>query len=354
MLRNKILQILLSPFALLYGLGVGIRNFLYSREILKSVQFNIPVVNVGNLSVGGSGKTPHVEYLIKLLAPYLTTATLSRGYGRKSRGFRIIERRDSAIEAGDEPLQYKRKYPQVVVSVSESRALGIPRLLQKNSAVQVIILDDAFQHRAIRPGLSLLLTPWDKPFYNDYILPVGTLREWPTARQRADAIIVTKCPDDLLEDKTISVVDKLGFKKPIFFSKYRYGTPYYLFNGRIKLELNNDTAILLVSGIADTKYLKDQLTSKTEELYELKFKDHHTYSKFDLSQIKKTFDSINAPKKAIITTEKDAVKIESHRLFIVENKLPLFVLPIDVDFLFDNKNRFDVWIKNYLLEFKVL
>ena len=218
MIRNKILQILLSPFVLLYGGIVALRNGLYSQGLLKSIQFNVPVINVGNLSVGGSGKTPHVEYLIRSLSPFVHVATMSRGYKRKSRGYRLIERRDNAELAGDEPLLYKRKYPSVAVSVSESRALGIPKLLQQAPQTQVILLDDAFQHREVNPGLNILLTPYNSPFYKDFLLPVGKLREWRSAYKRSDIVLVTKCPRDLPVEESESMVHSIDpGHRPVFF-----------------------------------------------------------------------------------------------------------------------------------------
>jgi tetraacyldisaccharide 4'-kinase len=197
MVDKWILRILLSPLALLFGIGVAIKSLAYKSGLLKGVSFSIPVINVGNLTVGGSGKTPHIEYLIRLLSPYLPVGTLSRGYKRKTKGFMLIRPGFNSDQAGDEPLLYARKYPGIAVSVCESRSIGIPKLLQSRPQTRVVLLDDAFQHRAINPNLNILLTEYDEPFYKDWLLPAGRLREWRGGYKRADLIIVTKCPADL-------------------------------------------------------------------------------------------------------------------------------------------------------------
>lgn len=354
MIRNRILQVLLSPLLLLYGSVVALRNWLYNTNMLKSIRFSIPIINVGNLSVGGSGKTPHVEYLITLLAPYINVATMSRGYKRKSRGYRLIERRDDAETAGDEPLLYKRKYPDVAVSVSESRALGIPKLLQQAPHTKVLLLDDAFQHREVRPGLNILLTPYDNPFYEDYLLPIGKLREWRSAYKRADIIIVSKCPESLSEQEKDQMLKSIepGHRE-VFFTRYVHGQPYYLFNGKTKLDLEKVSDILLVSGIANPDYLKKNFEDKGTNFYSLDFPDHHSYSNYDIGQIQKAFEGLDSKASVILTTEKDAVKLEKHRAHILQHNLPVFVLPVRVVFLFGGKDAFDQRIKNFLLDFKV-
>lgn len=188
------LKIILAPFTLLYQSITSIRNKLYDSGKWHSATFNLPVINVGNLNVGGSGKTPHIEYIIALLRSQYKIATLSRGYGRKTKGFLIASESSSVTEIGDEPAQIKDKFPDIIVSVGEDRLLAIPQLLRKYPDTDVILLDDAFQHRSVRPGLNILLTTFDKPFYEDHVLPLGRLRESPQGYKRADIIIVTKCP----------------------------------------------------------------------------------------------------------------------------------------------------------------
>ena len=197
MVRDFILKVLLSPFAILFGIGVAFKNILYRVGLLKGLRFSIPVINLGNLTVGGAGKTPHTEYLIRLLKEYITVSTLSRGYGRSTKGYLHVHAGNTADQVGDEPLQYKRKFPDITVAVCESRSLGIPKLIQHNPNVQSILLDDAYQHRSVEPALNILLTEHDHRFTHDFLLPVGRLREWRSAYKRADRIIVTKCPHDL-------------------------------------------------------------------------------------------------------------------------------------------------------------
>lgn len=194
MIQQWLIKILLAPFALLYGLTVLVRNGLYQIGFFKSIRFSFPVISIGNLSVGGTGKTPHIEYFIQHLQEYVRIGVLSRGYGRNTRGYRLVQTNDHAELSGDEPVQIKRKFPDTAVAVSENRALGIPQLLKTNPEVQLILLDDAYQHRAIRPALSILLTDYNRPYYQDFLLPVGRLREWRGGARRADAIVVTKCP----------------------------------------------------------------------------------------------------------------------------------------------------------------
>ena len=201
MIQNLLVKILLSPFSLLFGLGVSFRDFLYRKELLKGIEFNIPVISVGNLSIGGAGKTPHIEYLIRLLKDYVNIATLSRGYKRKTKGFMVVHPRNTAEQVGDEPLQFKRKFPDIEVAVAEDRSFAIPELLKWNAELQIVLLDDAFQHRSIKPGLNILLTQFNLPFTRDFLLPSGRLREWRSAYERADIIVVSKCPIDVSEEE---------------------------------------------------------------------------------------------------------------------------------------------------------
>ncbi|MEL6943865.1 MAG: tetraacyldisaccharide 4'-kinase, partial [Bacteroidota bacterium] len=247
MLQNLV-KILLAPFSLLYGLGISIRNVFYQNGVLKSVEFNIPTISVGNLSVGGAGKTPHVEYLIRLLKDYINVATLSRGYKRKTKGFMLVNPKNSAEGVGDEPLQYKRKFPDIVVAVGESRTMAIPEIMSKAPNTQVVLLDDAFQHIAIKPSLNILLTEYDHPFSEDYLLPSGRLREWRSAYQRADTIIVTKCPFDLTLEAKEKMLHKLQAlpSQKVFFSYYQYGNPYYIFNSKYVGKLVENVDVLLI------------------------------------------------------------------------------------------------------------
>ena len=352
--NNLIARIFLAPFAILYGIGVSFRNLLYSMGLLRSNSFNLPVINVGNLSVGGSGKTPHVEYLIRLLKPYLDISTLSRGYKRQSKGFLFVDVRDNVSQVGDEPLMFKRKNPDIVVAVSESRTIGIPLIVQKFPSMQAVLLDDAFQHRSVNPGLNILVTEYDTPFFRDYLLPVGRLREWRTASERADILIVSKCPEN------IDALMLNGFREAcpilphqkIFFTRYSYGNPYYLYNNRQRIELSDDLNIVLLCAIANTEYLLDYLDPRVQSFKLFQFEDHHQFTERDIGQLKTYYETYESNKKIIITTEKDAMRLDMHRNYILEHKLPIFVLPIEVTFI-DEEQEFQRLIKDFLLNFKV-
>jgi len=354
MVQNNFIKLLLAPFSLIYGLGISLRNFFYRQGVLKGISFNLPVIAVGNLSVGGAGKTPHIEYLIRLLRPYLNLATLSRGYKRKTKGFLKIHPNMTAEQAGDEPLQFKRKFPDVMVTVGENRTFAIPEILSDTPDRQVVLLDDAFQHRAIKPGLNILLTEFSYPFTKDYLLPSGRLREWRSAYQRADMIVVSKCPPQLSEVDRTAMTEEINplDHQSIYFSYYDYDRPYYLFNRRYVADLQPDWEVLLICAIARTDYLVDYLEEKVKKVRILEYEDHHQFSKYDMGHLKANFDRMKAEKKLIITTEKDAMRLESHKKFLVDNQIPIFALPVQVQFHGEDGARFDHDVKNYLLNFK--
>ncbi|MDX1479019.1 MAG: tetraacyldisaccharide 4'-kinase [Saprospiraceae bacterium] len=355
MFDKLLLRILLLPASLLFGMGVAIKSMLYATGLLSGVSFSIPVINVGNLTVGGSGKTPHVEYLIRLLSPYIHVATLSRGYKRSTKGFLIAKPRHTAEHVGDEPLMYARKYPQITVAVSESRVLGVPKLLQTHPQIQTILLDDAYQHRAIEPNFNILLTEYDDPFYRDWLLPSGRLREWRSAYKRADVIIVTKCPAEISgdqKDKIITGINPLPAQR-VFFTRYRYAVPYQMWAPQRREPITGEHEILLVCGIARTKYLLDFLHAHAGAVKMLQYEDHHVYSRYDLEMIKKYFAHMTGSRRMILTTEKDAMRLEAHYQFFRDHQLEVFILPVEVAFLFDDQNRFDNTIRNFLLQFKV-
>jgi tetraacyldisaccharide 4'-kinase len=352
---KKIGQIILYPLSLLYGIAISIRNILYDTELLKETHFNIPIINVGNLSVGGAGKTPHVELLIKMLQPYINVAVLSRGYKRKTKGFRMVNRNDSAKVSGDEPVQFKRKHPQISVAVSESRALGIPQILKHSPDVQTILLDDAFQHRSVKASLNVLLTPQYELYTEDLLLPAGRLREHSGAAQRADVIIVTKCDSDLDLKQREDIKQRL---KPlphqeVFFTKYVYGNPYYIFNSTHKATLYPEIEIILISAIANTSYLLKYLNEKSKFVNSMEYEDHHIFSDRDINYLLKVYTEAPKNKTIILTTEKDAIRLQEHKQFIIDHKLPIFALPLRVEFLFDQNNTFDQYIKDFLANYKV-
>ncbi len=354
MTDNWLLKILLFPVALLYGLGASLNDYLYTKRILRSITFSVPVVSIGNLSVGGSGKSPHVEYLIQLLSPYIKVGVISRGYGRKSRGFRMVNRMDKAENTGDEPLQIKRKNPAIPVAVSESRGTGIPKLIGKYPDMQGVIMDDGFQHREVNPYLNILLTEYNDLYVDDFILPVGRLREWPGAAKRADAVVVTKSPVDLTLDEAKALEKKLKLKphQQLFFSYLEYGQAYYFFDARKKLVEQPGGEIIVLTGIANPEPLLDHYQDRVDKIHSLAFPDHHKFSSYDIGQLKKTYDQLEMKIHFIVTTEKDAVRLQPHSKFFAEQKIPIFIQPIQVKFHSFEGRIFDDYVKNKLLQFK--
>ncbi len=355
MFQDPLIRFLLLPFSLLYGLGVSIRNFLYRKNLLLSVEFNIPVISVGNLSIGGAGKSPHIEYLVRLLNSHLNIAVLSRGYRRKTQDFQHAVPQSTVYDIGDEPLMFFRKFPDILVAVSESRALGIPQILKHSAEVQVVLLDDAFQHLSVKPGLNILLTDYHLPFTRDILLPSGRLREWRSAYQRAQFIIVTKCPDELPTKEREALVREINPfpSQLVFFSAYRYLKPYYILNPNYRIELTEEVEVLLVCAIANTKYLLEYLENQVHGVRVLEYEDHHYFEETDLEEMERRFKAITYPKRLILTTEKDAVRLELHRQWLIDKQLPVVVLPVEVYFHGDDAQRFDQAVREFLLDFKV-
>jgi tetraacyldisaccharide 4'-kinase len=329
----------------------SIRNLLFDLHIFTSAQFSLPLISVGNLSTGGTGKTPHVEYLIRLLQSEFGLATLSRGYGRTSKGFRLAKENDGTEEIGDEPLQYFKKFRGIVVAVDESRRDGIKQLLSLEKVPELILLDDAFQHRWVKPGLSLLLTDYQKLYSNDYLLPAGSLREPITGAKRADVIIVTKTPKVLSPIISRDIVAKLKptSKQLILFSYIRYGDWVPFGNGSALIfPARRVNTILLVAGIANAYPLQEHLRQNCEELVTKSFPDHHRYSTKDMDAIQASFENIVSRNKIIITTEKDAMRLLSKQYEKWLSLLPWFYIPIEIEFHGDNKEQFNKLILNYV------
>ncbi|HLF62490.1 MAG TPA: tetraacyldisaccharide 4'-kinase [Saprospiraceae bacterium] len=354
-LDNTFLRWLLFPLSLLFGLVVAIKNILYKRGVLTGVRFNIPIISVGNLTVGGAGKTPQVEYLVRLLRDYLRTAVMSRGFGRSTIGFLLVRPEHQSDEAGDESLLFARKYRNVTVAVSESRSLGIPLLLQHRPELQVIFLDDAYQHRSVSPHLNILLTEYDHPFYTDWLMPSGSLREWRSGYHRADIIIVTKCLLTLSEDMRLTILKRLRPlpHQTVYFSAYRYHHPYSMYTPGARIELSEKYSVLLVCGIAKPDYLFEYVYGRCGHVDLMQFGDHHIYQNEDLDIITSRFHYLPGDYKMILTTEKDAVRLESFGPLITSRNLPIYLLPLEVVFLFQEGVRFDNHIRRFLLEFKV-
>ena len=349
---------LLMPLSLLYGVGVGSRLFLYQMGVLRPTSFDIPVISVGNLTVGGSGKTPHIEYLIRLLQPYIQVATLSRGYGRKTEGFWIVEPQHTAEEVGDEPLQFKRKFPDIQVAVGENRALSIPTMIQKKWDTQAILLDDAFQHLQVNPYLNILLSEYREPFYEDFLVPSGRLREWRQGYRRADIIIMSKCPTNLTPENRRQTIQKINPypHQRIYFSTIQYGMPYSYFDPNYVLELTSSVNILLLCAIARADYLVDYVKEKVRAVKTMEFDDHRNFTNYDIAQMHQAMRNLSdsgMKNVFLLTTEKDAVRLAKHHDYLVQNNIHPFIIPIEVAFLFGEKEKFDKDIQQTLLDFKV-
>ncbi|NVO20601.1 MAG: tetraacyldisaccharide 4'-kinase [Bacteroidetes bacterium] len=341
----ELLRFLLYPFAVIYGLVVFLRNKLFDWRILKSHSFPFPVISVGNMVAGGSGKTPLVEYLIRFLKPGYTISTLSRGYGRKTKGFRLANPSDTIDKLGDEPLQYSRKFPEITVSVDESRKHGIRQLMAEVQGLEAVILDDAFQHRYVKPGLSILVTDYHKIFTLDHLLPVGKLREWKSGSKRANIIVVSKTPRifsplvrrQLLEDLKPHDHQLVCFS----FIDYEDWIPLYSQGSEIDLESRKVTTILLVTGIAFPAPMEEYLRPFCSDLIKLEFGDHHNFTDKDLALIRDTFLTLPTRKKIIITTEKDAMRLKNPDAEAILSEFPFFYLPIRFKFHPQDKEAFE-------------
>ncbi len=331
-----LLRLLLFPFSLIFGFITAVRNWMFNSGILKSVEFDLPVISVGNLRVGGTGKTPHVEFLIKILSDKYNIATISRGYGRETRGFLLADETTNARDLGDEPLQiYKKLKDKVTVSVCEDRALAIPRLLSEKENINLVILDDAFQHRYVKPRLNILLTTYDQPFYKDFILPTGMLREPHYGARRADMVLVTKCPDELSDKKRETIKRKiLNFAKnktPIFFTKLAYGRPKS-FDGS---EEACPKKVILISGLANSAPFEKYVRDNYEVVHSKKYADHYDYYSDDLEDMENWLQKYQGA--AILCTEKDYVKLYDARYKSFFDKQKAFYLPIEIEILHEKE-----------------
>ena len=355
MVNQWTLKLLLLPLAILYGIGVAIRNGLFSIGLLRGVTFSLPVISVGNLTVGGTGKTPHTEYLIRLLHEYLPLAVVSRGYKRKTTGYLEVSTAHDASRTGDEPLQFKRKFPHVAVAVAENRSFAIPQVIRDHPATRVVLLDDGYQHREVNPGLNILLTEYNRLYTKDWLLPVGRLREWRGGAVRADVIVVTKCPDTLTtaEIKLITADVKKREDQQVFFSRYRYGLPYKMYGSGERLAFHNELDVLLVVAIAGTEYLLEYVESQCADVHMVAYNDHHPFSNFDVGDIERHFKAMpEGRERIIVTTEKDAMRLDSHRDLLRSLSLPIYILPVAVQFVDEDPEAFDRYIKEWLLNFK--
>lgn len=339
------------PLSLLYGLVMLIRNWLYDNKLIPSASFQAAVISVGNLGVGGAGKTPHTEYLVSLLKDKRNIAVLSRGYKRKTRGYRLVEVDSTPLEAGDEPLQIKRKFPMVMVVVDENRKMGIQRILNENPGIDTIILDDAFQHRAVRPGLNLLLTEYYKPFFQNFPMPTGSLREFRTGAKRADALVVTKTPSVFSPLDRRYILQKLQpyrQSKHVFFSYLAYQGFQSLW-GQDHLPAGTSfKSVILLTAIANPSALEEHLKLHCEELFPYCFRDHHNFRPRELKKIRDHFSSMISRSKAIITTEKDAMRLQNKEAREILGDLPVYYITVRVAFHTPDRKKFEDLIWSYL------
>jgi tetraacyldisaccharide 4'-kinase len=355
----KIGRIILFPFTLVYAIITYIRNKLYDWEVLQGRSFDVPVISIGNLNTGGSGKTPHAEYLIRLmLHNKLNPVLLSRGYGRKTSGYLEVSPKFSAAEVGDEPFQIQCKFPKANVIVCEDRAYGIQKIMADHPDTDVIILDDAFQHRSVKPGINILLTEYHNPYSDDWILPTGNLRESSVFAKRADIIVVTKSPSVYSPIEERRLKDKLkprGHQK-LLMSYIQYKNPVqYCYEDCTKtdfLKLDDSFFVLLFAGIANPIPLNNYIQRKSKDFKFIKFADHHNYTLKDLSKIKSAFDQGLGQKKVIVTTEKDIRRIEHSKVWDKFKLLPLYYVPIEVGFHQNSEEPFDETILKYVRNHK--
>ncbi len=349
----------LYPVSWIYGFVVYIRNQLYDLGIFKSTEFDIPVVSIGNITVGGTGKTPHVEYLADLLKGKYEVATLSRGYKRNTKGFKLVETESMAIEVGDEPLQIKKQFPEIIVSVCENRVKGVEKLLDsKNEKVpDVVILDDAFQHRRIMAGINILLIDYNRQIKNDTLLPAGRLREGVAQMRRANVIVFTKCPNEVtpIMRRILQKDVRLKPYQSLFFTTMEHEKIRAVFDGpELEAEFYKEKqySVIVLTGIASPKIFHSHLKKYSKQMEIVQFPDHYYYSGSDIQSVIKKFEALKTDKKIIVTTGKDAMRIKDLQDLPEEFKSNLYYVPIKVKFLDEGKKEFNKKILNYVGENK--
>ena len=343
----------LLPLSWIFKLIIRMRNQLFDLGILKSQAFDIPVISVGNITVGGAGKTPHVEYLIRLLTDKVKVAVLSRGYKRKSRGYVLADKDSSIFQIGDEPYQMMKKFPQIYVAVDKKRTEGITRLTTDKftNDVDVVLLDDAYQHRYVKPGINILLVDYHRLIIYDKMLPAGRLREPKEGKSRADIVIITKCPEDLkpMEYRVLTKAMNLFPYQELFFTSLVYEDLRPMFGGKtISLDsMNEQMNVLLLTGIASPKQMIIDLQPKFKTIHPLSFGDHHQFTHKDVERINNEFNTLPSP-KMIITTEKDATRLEAIDGLNEQVRSSLYILPIRIKFMLDQEENFNNKIISYV------
>ena len=334
----------LFPFAFIFWLITSIRNTIFDKKLIKSTSFSIPIINVGNITMGGTGKTPHTEYLIRLLQSKFKIAVLSKGYGRNTKEFMFVETKNKPIDVGDESLQIKNKFNDTIIAVDHNRVNGVLSILDEFPSIEGIILDDAYQHRKIKPGLNILLSDYNQPFHKDHIFPLGYLRESKHNSCRADILIVSKCPENLTNNQAEILKKEISFKGDVFFSTIKYGEIFHLFSQN-NINIKTIKNLVLVTGIANPNPLLKFIKSFDINIKHINFRDHYNYKEKDASEIIEIFDKFANDDKIILTTQKDAEKLKLFKSF---KKYPLYCIDIEIDFIWD-KNKFDKKILNYVI-----
>ncbi|OFY67411.1 MAG: tetraacyldisaccharide 4'-kinase [Bacteroidetes bacterium RIFCSPLOWO2_02_FULL_36_8] len=344
---------LLRPFSLIWYLISTTRNTLYNIGLLDSVAFDLPIICVGNLCAGGSGKTTITEYLTRLLFKNNQVGVLSRGYMRKTRGYVLANHTSTAEEIGDEPLQIKKNFPTITVAVCEQRAIGVPTMLCDNPQMNLIIMDDGFQHRSVKPFINILLTEYHRPFYNDYLLPYGRLRESRNGVRRADAVIITKCPEHADFDKIkFKVWEYADESIPIFFSREVYKSPVNFFGNHVII-FPGTTGVTL-SGIAHPEHFEKHCSSLVSIQKNFRFPDHYQFKESDLKKMNREFDEMKEKGKIIFTTRKDFMRLQHPGIINQVASLPLAIIPVEAEFIQepDSPINFDNFIFNKLRQWK--
>ena len=341
----------LLPLSWFYGIGVRFRNFLFDVGLLKSQDYKVPIISVGNITVGGTGKTPHVEYLVKLLKDQLKVAVLSRGYKRKSRGYVLADKDTPMQQIGDEPYQMKQKFPGITVAVDKNRRRGIAQLTEDDT-VDVILLDDAFQHRYVKPGINILLVDYHRLIIYDKLLPAGRLREPLPGKNRADIVIVTKCPKELkpMEYRVITRAMNLFPYQTLYFSTLEYGELRPVFpkvRSNVTLSQLSNYNVLLMTGIASPRQLKEDLAPLAKSITPMTFADHHNFTHKDLQRLNDTFEAMPSP-KVIITTEKDATRLNDAEELGDELHKAFYVIPVNIKFMLEQEDSFNQNIIGYV------
>lgn len=355
-MQNKVRYIVLFPFSLLYGIVTYVRNLLYDIGLLKSYVPDLPVISIGNLTVGGTGKTPHVEFLIRFLSGRFKVAVLSRGYKRKTKGF-ILARADADSAAiGDEPYQLFRKFKNIAVAVDENRPHGIIELLKLKPETEVVLLDDAFQHRAINPGLKVLLTDYSRLYTDDSMLPGGLLREYRVGSKRADIIVVTKCPDNAGDQFFSDISTRINLLpyQQLFFSSIVYGSFLPLFPEKVQdsMQISEKMHILLVTGIVSHLPLVEELTNRGAIVDLCTFPDHHDFSLNNYTEIERKFIHLQSDNKMVLMTEKDAARVMSSDTYPDRLRKSTFYIPITIQILQNKETLFIQNILNYVESYK--